>query len=715
MLARCSIFLALAAGVALADEIEVFDADGDGDIDDDDRLILEHAEQVEIVDKSEGQKLRESARAVTVIDTRVARERTADMGEVLSRAQGIQVRRGGGLGSSARVSLNGLYDDQIRFFLDGVPLEMAGFGLGIANVPVQLVQRIDVHRGVVPIALGADALGGAIDLVTDPSWVNRAAASYQVGSFGTHRATASARARDSESGTAFGVTMFLDRARNDYLVDVEVADAQGRISEARVPRFHDGYRAAGASVEAGVVGRGAIERVLVRAYLTDYDKELQHNTVMKVPYGEATYGAVTRGSTLEAAFAHGDWRLRVIGGAARSWIDFDDRADVVYDWYGNPTRDRTLPGEAGEEAYQRITQDGVFARAIAEYAVNANQALRVTTAPTLNLRNGVSFVHDPASGRDPLTAKRELRQLVSGVEYDVRARGERLQNIAFVKHYASWLFAEDVAYMTPFVPVDRTTNEVGVGDMIRYAITPRLTAKASYELATRLPAPGEVFGDGVLVRPNLELVPERSHNINLGGRFEGDTRAGDFQADVNAFARLTDHMIIPINSDRSYMYQNVYTANILGIEAGASWVAPKEWATIDSSITLQDIRNASSEGTFGQFEGDRIPNRPWLLGAITATVRTRDLVMASDEVSLFANTRYVHEFFRGWESVGARDSKQVIASQLVHSAGVTYAVRTTTPIVTTLEVQNVLNARVFDSFGVQRPGRAVFLKLSVEM
>ncbi len=176
MVMRWFILLALWPRIAAAD-IEPFDADGDGDIDADDRAILEHAESVEIVDQSDGQKLRESARAVTVVDTRVARERAADMGEVLSRAQGIQIRRSGGLGSAQRISLDGLTDEAIRMFIDGVPLELAGYGTGVANVPVGLVQRIDVHRGVVPIALGADALGGAIDLVSDPSWVDRGDAS----------------------------------------------------------------------------------------------------------------------------------------------------------------------------------------------------------------------------------------------------------------------------------------------------------------------------------------------------------------------------------------------------------------------------------------------------------------------------------------------------------------------------------------------------------
>jgi vitamin B12 transporter len=266
-----------------------------------------------------------------------------------------------------------------------------------------------------------------------------------------------------------------------------------------------------------------------------------------------------------------------------------------------------------------------------------------------------------------------------------------------------------------FVPIEQTIHRFGIGDGSRYRLTPRLAIKASYEWATRLPSRDEVFGDGILIQPNLELAPERSHNANLGGRYEDEGRLGTLGAEVNLFARLADQLIVLLGDDRYFTYLNVFAARILGVEGAASWVNRKGWLGVEGTFTVQDIRNASSDGTFEAFEGDRIPNRPWLLAAATGTARKKGLVRDGDELVLFASSRYVHEFFRGWESAGLRAFKQVVPTQLVHGVGITYAARGLTPVVTTLEIQNLTDARAFDSFGAQRPGRAIFLKLSAEL
>jgi hypothetical protein len=151
------------------------------------------------------------------------------------------------------------------------------------------------------------------------------------------------------------------------------------------------------------------------------------------------------------------------------------------------------------------------------------------------------------------------------------------------------------------------------------------------------------------------------------------------------------------------------------VEAAAGWTSPRELLTLDGNVTYQDFRNTANEGTFESFDGDRIPNRPYLFANGSAQLKFTRVGAPNDELSLFWHTRYVHEFFRGWESVGLRKSKQVVEAQLLHSAALVYLVRGgLTALSFTGEIDNVTGEKAYDFFGVQRPGRAFYFKTTIE-
>jgi vitamin B12 transporter len=671
------------------------------------------------VARSEARRLQQSAEAVNVVDTKNAQKQTADLGEVLARTQGIAIRRDGGLGSEARFSLNGLYDDQIRFFLDGVPLEAAGFPFGIANVPVNLIERVEVYRGVVPVRFGADALGGAVNLVTDQSYETHLGASYQLGSFGTHRASVDGRYRHEPTGFILGGAAFVDVARNDYRVDVEVANDLGQISDDNVRRFHDGYLAYGATLEIGVVDQPWARRLTVQAFASTYDKDLQHNQVMTVPYGEVSYGEAVRGLTAryDVDFSE-SLGLELVANYARRSIDFVDEAQWVYDWYGRRIRERRVAGEIESDATDQTTwQDSAFGRATLSTRLAPEHTLRASTSPSYATRTGDERLQADPAARDPLGARRDLLTWVSGVEYELSVFGDRLSNIVFVKEYVYRASSEEALPGNIFRAREKNSHSFGVGDSFRLQVLPWLYAKASYEYATRLPRPDETFGDGVLILANLELEPEVSHNANVGPRIEyRDDVLGEWTVDINGFLRASERLVVLLGNDRFLSYQNVYEARSLGIENAASWISPGRYVNLDGTLTWQDVRNASSSGTFGGFEGDRIPNRPYLFGSWGARLRFANMPASGDTIEPFYNGRYVHGFFRGWESQGLREFKQVVDAQVTHAGGVSwnldhYPLRGSA----TLEVDNFTDAKVFDNFGVQRPGRAYYLKLTGDL
>ncbi|MEL6548416.1 MAG: ligand-gated channel protein, partial [Myxococcota bacterium] len=80
------------------------------------------------------------------------------------------------------------------------------------------------------------------------------------------------------------------------------------------------------------------------------------------------------------------------------------------------------------------------------------------------------------------------------------------------------------------------------------------------------------------------------------------------------------------------------------------------------------------------------------------------------------SSRSVGRFFRTWESVGLEAFRPTIPKQIVHGVSLTYQVFTGAgEFSASVELQNITNARVFDFFGVQRPGRSLFSTLTYQL
>lgn len=680
------------------------------------------AEPVEVTVRgySEADRLRRSAEAVHVVSTQRARRQTQDLGEVLARTQGVGVQRSAGLGSDTRISLNGLTDDQIRFFLDGVPLDFMGYPFGIANVPVNLVERVEIYRGVVPVRFGADALGGAVNLVSDHDLDSGAhgAASFQAGSFGTYRATLSGHHLDPQSGWLTRVGAFADLAENDYPMDIDVPDDTGQEVPARVYRFHDAYAAVGGNLETGVVNRPWAKRLLLRAFVTDYDKEIQHNLTMTYPYGDVELGEFTAGGLLryEQAFFQ-QLALSVVAGYAYSTLAYSDIGECFYDWFGRCLRPRPQPGErVGRAQDQDYWEHDVYGRLNLEWLAHPSHALELSLAPTYTERSGEEHRLANPDARDPLSAQRQLIGLVSGLEYRLELFESCLENRLFFKDYLQLLRSEEpLSNGADFRRRDRTTHRVGLGDGLRVTFLEWLYAKASYEWATRLPRPDEVFGDAFPVQPNLHLKPEVSHNANLGVTVDAlETPLGQFRADLNGFVRDADDLIRLEGDDQAATYQNVYSARSLGIESALGWTSPREYVAIDGNATYVDFRNTSTEGALAAYAGDRIPNRPYLFATGSLRLSAHDVSAPKDELSLAWTSRYVHSFYLSWESLGS--DKLEVDPQLIHSLSLSYFVQGEhAELSFSGEVDNLTDAESFDFFGVPKPGRATYFKVTASL
>lgn len=679
------------------------------------------AVEVQVHGASSAGRLRESAQAVKVVETTLAKRRTLDLGEMLARTEGVSVQRSGGLGSETRLSLHGLTDDQVRVFFDGVPIELAGFGLGISTVPTAWLDRAEVYRGVVPIRLGTDALGGAIDLVSNaPSPGVSTTAYYSAGAFDTHQL--GINAQTVKDGFVLRGASFFDTSRNDYQVEVRVPDQLGQLRPARAHRFHDGYRALGGIVEAGFIDRPWAKKLLVRVFGTTFEKDLQHNSIMSVPYGEVTYGQSTIGSVAryeQRRIAGSRLDVEALLGASHRALRFEDRSRWAYDWFGQRTFERARgTGETSKFASD-LTQweNRAFGRATLAYHLAPIHTLRWVASGDFVMRTGEERLRVQADRIDPLTTRRNLLQLTSGLSYDLRDLSDRFDNSLFGKLYLYRPSADQVQVFDNTIRrVEHTLTRAGVGDAFRVRIADGLLAKLSYEYAARLPRADEIFGDGALTLANLDLIPETSHNGNVGLQLQRElSKLGRVSFEATGFLRRTDNMLVRLLAqDRVHtVYQNVFEVRTLGVDGSLTWESAARWLELQANATFQDQRNASDTGPFAPFAQERVPNRPWLFANASVTFRIPKLGADSAELSLSWFTRYVHAFLPGWEDTTQADDTNRVPSQLTHALSLLYSVAGTYRVDLALDVTNLSNARVYDVLGVQRPGRAAYFKITV--
>lgn len=658
-----------------------------------------------------------SVEAVDVVDVRAAHQRTADLGEVITRTEAVTVRREGGLGSPERVGLGGFEGQQVRLFLDGVPLGYTGFAYGLSNIPIAMIERADIYRGVVPIRYGADAIGGAIDLVSPPIAAGpRMNLSYQTGSFGTHRLSAGGSYRHERTGFIARANFFFDHADNDYKVEADVWDSSGRSVTKEVPLFNAGYRAYGALVDVGVVDKPYAKTLILRGYTTYHHRGIGHNATMSLPVGEADYAQRGHGATLryENDFLNEQLSLSIVGGYNNHNVRFVDLANCFYDWFGNCQNERILRGElynGGSDL--TVEEHRGYARVNLSYRPSENHAFTLSLAPTMRGRDAQNAV---ATASSALVGTSSMTTFIGGADYTF-SLADRFENSVFGKIYTLFIGADAWDASGDERRFSRQLVTGGLGDSLRFDISEAVYIKASYEWATRLPGGYELFGDGALIAPNLYLRPERSHNGNLSitGRLERP-RFGALRGELALFARRIDDVIWQSLGRYEFTFENVASGRALGATLSFNYKTRREIFGLRGNTTYQDYRSVSKDGGFERTYGDRMPNRPYFIANLEGELSARSFIADGDRLSLISGFRYVHEYFLAFESFGASQGKLMVPSQLIMNAAINYSVPRNGRILSaTLEAQNLTDTPVYDFFGIQRPGRAIYAKFTLDI
>ena len=680
-----------------------------------DTLVLQNAT---VTAKSREQKLREGAFAVGALNIRLQASTLQSLTQAIDRSSGIRIREEGGVGSEFDLSINGMSGNSIRYFLDGMPLDAKGTGMTLANLPVNIIERVEIYKGVIPVSFGSDALGGAVNIVTNRSRRNYLDFSYGIGSFHTHKADFSAQYTGKKTGLIFKPVISANYSKNDYLmrgVKVRNEDRTAFVIK-DLPRFHDDYLSLFGQMEVGVADRSWADAFSVSASVSKVDKDIQTGATQDRVIGMAERH--TQSLNVSARYEKVDFltdgmQFQV---SASHTMDHSQTIDTTYRRY-------YWDGSYIDGSYSEIRSRG---KTLRHYhrpltVVRSNLSYRLAEGHELAL----NYVFNRAGNRqtddwdtDFVPTDDVLAKHIAGLSYDQSLLSGRLNNAFFVKDYVNHLMIgqNELPSTTGanVVQGSDTKNYVGYGLGTRYLFFDPLAVKGSYEHSVRLPISRELLGNGSTVYPNVALKPEISENFNIGLFGTVDLGGGhSISYEMNGFVRLVDNYIrATVTETESMMqYVNVAAVHIKGVdgEIRYDWAGKLHVAANASYDDSRDMRKYTQSGDLSVTYRNRTPNRPWTYANTEVSYSFYDVGLRGSRLRLSADYQWVHWFYLTWAAFGSASTKSKVPTQHITNASLLYSWHANRYNVS-LECTNLLDALAFDNYMLQKPGRAFFLK-----
>ncbi|MBG6234981.1 outer membrane cobalamin receptor [Pedobacter sp. CAN_A7] len=681
--------------------------------------------ELHVEGKTQVKTQKEQAFNVNVIDAKQLYNTSADLNLALNKTSGVRIREDGGVGSNFSFSLNGFSGKQVKFFLDGIPMDNFGSSLALNNFPVNMAERVEVYKGVLPISLGADALGGAINVVTrsNPNFTDF---SYGYGSFNTHKASLNHAYTHAKTGFTVHTNAFYNFSDNNYKVNISPIALTGpqagqKGPEQEVNRFHDGYESATVQLELGVTGKKYADKLLFGVIASGNERDIQTGVTMDQVFGGRTAESSSVIPTLKYKkanlFIEGlDLSLYTAYNMGQN--KFIDTTRLKYNWL-----QETIPTSAAELTRSQLKnkdKEGLFTANLA-YQLQENHALSFNYVMT-DFRRKSSDVEDPQNVT--FLYPQQLNKQVMGLAW--QATYDNFTATAFSKLYlldvSSFERVSNGTTVATYQALSTNTSKMGYGVAGAYFILPKLQAKASYEHTYRMPEAVELLGDGLYTRRNSALKPESSNNINLGALYSFNLQ-NDHQFGVEAsyifrnaedYIRLDQAQAQPI--DRQYI--NIGDVRTNGVE-GEIRYAWKNKIHASINLTYQNILDKEKFLTSTNLTGTtvspnlgygyRIPNMPYLFGNADLGYTFNEVGAGKNALSLNYSLNYVEKYYLTPNHLG-QNNQDDIPRQIAHNIMANYAVQQGKYNIS-LECRNLADNDLFDSYRLQKPGRSVFLKL----
>ena len=662
---------------------------------------------VVIVRKTRAQVLRESPEAVSVIDAKELQGRSISLETVLNKTIGLKVGQTGGLGSSSRIIVHGLEGNRIQILWDGIPMSNSDGAFSLDEIPIDIIERIEVYKSIIPARFGCDGLGGAINIVTKEFSTDYLDASYEFGSYQTHKGSVFSRKNFPKSGILIGMGGYYTTAKNDY--SFRVPERENLL----VKRDHDRFQS------YMLKGKIAFTKLWFDEISTEFGYYNRFNEIQgilkNIQHAKNQSGMFMLENKLIKSGILND-RLNLESHLSLSHMtnNFVDIAQVNYDFEGNIYPSPNGMGETGEVPHNSNDKSlEINERINFDYKLSANQSLNLNTLINYAQRQPNDEIASQHAGFVIGGFPSKKTSVISGLTWDTKLFDRKLTNMFSAKYFHLHSEIEDLtSYEMIEAPKKKnnTTSQIGWIEAMKYEAFRGFHLKASYQRAIRLPNSQELFGDGIITFPAAGLKPEKSHNFNLGFLIDKNDILGlsRLQFEVNGFYMQVSDMIKLMKQHMAAGYVNAEKVHIKGIETELKLdITPMVYAY--GNLTYQDLRDVLNylPGTQAPnpTKGLRLPNIPYLFANFGAEYH-RDQLFKNWHIKAFWDGKFTEEFFYFWELTELQ--KRRIPRSFVNDIGLLLTYKNKYSVA--LECHNMMNKEVWDQFRQPLAGRTFHLK-----
>ena len=675
--------------------------------------------------KAEINRIRQSPMAVTIVDGTKLRGRSSGIEEILTRTSGIKVRKTGGLGSASRISVHGLEGKRVAVYINGFPLNSPDGSFDINDIPIDVIKYIEIYKGIVPAEYGGDGLGGAINIVTREDECDLVGFTQELASFGTFKTLASAQKLFANSGILFNVAFFKNKSKNNYTMSWPVFETNLPASEYRkVRRNNDYYDADFHHVGIGFRKLYFDKLDLECAFYRNKKGIQSLNFDSRHAYTQSLNIMPTLDMEKHNFIFKGvDLKNTLVAPIIRS--NMTDTAATKMQWDGTYTQ------AIGE------TEDNLFNESHnRQFELRNKFNLKYTFGRhTFNLNDQLVFSdYRPKDERmneylgfDPSSFPSKMISNNIGLSHLYASSNNRFQNSLTISIYylKSKIFrTNDVLSKTQTedvsAPKQTSVNKTyyGFSEGFCCEFWKGVRGKISFSHNVRIPDTGELFGNGISIKPSVNLQPEVGNNLNVGFIIDRRNLCGltRVQWETNFYYMYMKNMIRLFPADTRSIYTNLGKTSTLGFDTDIKVdVTPNIYAYFN--LTLQDIRDRQKwlndeNGTDNPTYNKHVPNIPSFYYNYGMEYHVEGLLGKKEVSRVYVDVSHVGEFDWGWQMSTLPDQRKKwpIPSNDLFTIGLQQSFWHNN-ISLSFEVENIFNKENYMEFKMPLQGRTFKVKL----